>query len=253
MAYTSITITRIGQRSWQFTDNVNVSPISRNKYTGGRFGDYFNFKASGGEILYTDVPWSIIDYVDNVDETTFTPTSAEELFVFLNELDSFFLDSYDSSGGGVITEYTVLEAEDVNIATLAGQAGKAFVVNNTGTKFVLATIGGVTSITGLTEWVTGDVLLPNKFLGTNSTGTKIIQGDIELVVNTPIAVDEFRVVAKGTQGGVPNIEQYVKEIGDRCAGVSSIDGKYYSNLEYNGGDPTDLANYTIKYFDEAVN
>lgn len=254
MAYTSITITRIGQRSWQFTDNVNVSPISRNKYTGGRFGDYFNFKASGGEILYTDVPWSIIEYVDNVDpDNSFTPTSSEQLFVFLNELDNFFLDSYDNGGGGVITDYTVLGAQDVDIATLAGQAGKRLGVNETGTKIVLVDALALTSIKTLEEWVQGDVLLPNKFLLTNNDGTKIIQGDIELIVNTPIAVDEFRVIAKGTQGGVPNVEMYVKEIGDRCAGVSSVDGRFYPNLEYNGGDGSDLGNYTIKSFDEPIN
>lgn len=246
MAYTSITITRIDTDAWIFTDNENVTR-ARDFYKGGFNGEYFHFSASGGEILYNSVPWSIISYVDNVDpENSFTPESPDELFAFLKSLTGFFFGSYDNGGGGIITDYTVLGAIDVAIPTLTGQAGKRLGVNETGTKIVLVDALALTSIKTLEEWVQGDVLLPNKFLLTNNDGTKIIQGDIELIVNTPIAVDEFRVIAKGTQGGVPNEELYVKEIGDVSGGTYSEDGRDYS-LVYNGGTSLTepLNNYTI--------
>ena len=57
------------------------------------------------------------------------------------------------------------------------------------------------------------------------------------IVNSPIQVDEFRVIAKGN-GNLANF----KEVGDYCQGVYSGDGRFYT-LVYEGGNQNDFASY----------
>lgn len=250
---TEVIITRTGQRSWRFTDNINPNTQSKSLYSGDQDGDLITITSYRGSTLYNRVPWQAFEYVDATDPgSDFSFSSADELFDFLNNLEGFFYKG-NTGGGGSITDFNVIDANDVNIPTLLGQGGKLFAVNAAGTDFILIPNSGTQFRIANALDYTGGTFQPNKYLATNATGTSIVQADINQIINTPIAVDEFRVIAKGSQGGVPNSEPFVKEIGDRCAGVSSLDGRFYTNLEYNGGTESDIANYTIKSYDEPVN
>lgn len=250
----AIIITRYAPRSWGIKDvEANTEKLS-NIYTGiiDIISGEVAISSTRGGLILNNRNWAEFTYVDNVDPSeSFTPTNATDLAVRLNELEGFFLHG-SSEGGGGSTDFYIQFAQDAVISTLLGKAGYSLVVDPTGSHFELKQIsGGATSITQLQEWQAGDALQPQKFLLTSNDATKILQGDIDLVVNTPIAVDEFRVVAKGTQGGVPNQEEYVKEIGDFCEGVYSGDGRNY-DLIYKGGDQSLLASYEIRGWSEPL-
>ncbi len=61
--------------------------------------------------------------------------------------------------------------------------------------------------------------------------------------NSPISFLELRLIAKGSHGGVPNIDLTTLEIGDFVEGMKDENTKWKSAM-YNGGDPVNRANYT---------
>ncbi|MFV5702186.1 hypothetical protein ACM55F_09970 [Flavobacterium sp. XS2P12] len=63
--------------------------------------------------------------------------------------------------------------------------------------------------------------------------------------NTPIPYLQLRVIAKGEQGGIPNIgqDEYVKEINDVVEGYKDANF-YWEAARFNGGDGENRNNYT---------
>lgn len=59
----------------------------------------------------------------------------------------------------------------------------------------------------------------------------------------PIPFLELRLIAKGSQAGVPNTDLFTLEIGDFVEGMKDANTKWKSAM-YNGGDPNDRNSYT---------
>lgn len=250
MAYTSLIITKTSANIWKLVDNT-MPEGSDGKFASGfadiGTDDFVTFTTKTGQNLYRQIYYGIVTYIDNLDpENNFTPTSGLDLHTKLLGLGFFG----NGSGGGE-TATTLLELTDAEFPNYFGRAGQAIIVAENEAGFTTVPFSNVQNSTDL-----GDMpseLLPNKYLTTNNDGTAYQLSNIDLIINTPIPVDVFRVVEKGvvydegTDTYVKNTEPFLKQPGDICEGVSSIDGRKY-NLEFLGGDDeSDLSNYIIRY------
>lgn len=226
---------------------IPQQPYSTSDFRGNATGDFLNIKQFNGASAFLNVPATVIRFTDEVEATEEeTFTSGYQAYDRLKEV-GFFVDS-TAGGGGGSTDIAFKDLTDVNVSSFVAYPNYVVSVNEAGTALVLTPRVGVNRIQDALDWA-GGALQPDKYVLTNSAGTGFIQGNIEQIINKPIAVDEFRVVAKGanydegTDTWIANIEPFAKEIGDWCEGVSSTDGKRHV-LVYNGGDETDIANYT---------
>lgn len=248
--YASLTITKITSRSFTIDAiviknglEVPIDQYEASQYTGVRMGDYIYIKTGTGANSFLQVPYNVITYIDTILETNETFTDPAQVVTRLKEV-GFFVDSTAGGGGGGTD--TFKELLDVNVSTFTGRAGYSVVVDSTGTYLELAQRYSASRMTELLDWI-GGALEGNKYIITTAVPPyRVAQADIDQVINKPIPVDTFRVVAKGVNPdtGNPNLEDFIKEVGDWCEGVSGIDGKYYT-LIYLGGDDTDIESYEI--------
>lgn len=244
MSYNSLEIYKRTSRSFTLVkDGVLENESGSNEYDGIFMGNYLYIKTGNGAVMYNQVPYSVITYIDEVEGSApETFTNAFQAFDKLKQV-GFLKDSTTSGGSGSTQSF--IDLDDVNVSTLAGRQGQYVKVNETGTALITAMLYTISRITEALDYL-GGALTANKYLATNASATGFILADIDLIINRPIGVDEFRVIAKGINPdtGNPNIEDFVKEPGDWCEGVSSIDGYKYE-LVYDGGDETQLSSYTI--------
>lgn len=232
---TTITITKLAEYSFRIEDDLGFVD-RQNRYTGGITGDLVTILSMNGAPVYVNEPYTKFFYEDE------DFASADALFVKLQEEDFFWKGSIDGSGGG--GTFRIQDATDFLPSTLIGNQNKVIGVNGAQTGFILYDNNGVSQFVNLTDY-NGGALQPGKYIIVDSTG-KLNQADIDQIINTPIPVNTFRVVEKGVSpvDGSINEDPFIKDLGDKCRGVYSLDGKSYL-LYYNGGDETDIASYTI--------
>lgn len=104
MAITQIKIYKRTSLLWSIYDNTQPSEniednrISSN-YSAESIGDYVTIKTKTGGIMYEKVHYSIVTYIDTIDNANnFTPTSAGDLIAKL-KLQGFFGTEENQSGG----------------------------------------------------------------------------------------------------------------------------------------------------------
>lgn len=126
--YTYIKIIKKAPNVWVFNDSSLPTDayIFANVYSDLVEQDLISFKTKTGGNVYNQQPYSIFEYIDELDGgNDFIPTSALQLHTYLLN-DGFFGDS--SGGGGGAT--TFLELLDVLIPTYAGNALRGIRINS---------------------------------------------------------------------------------------------------------------------------
>lgn len=224
---TSLQITRRNAAYWTLLGSDSPNERDADNYTGTRNGDYLTIKTLTGAVIYKDVYYAYISYIDVAEpENNMTdPPSARELQAHL--IAQGFYVGVDGGGGGTgVSTFKALL--DVNVPSFTGRALQLLRVN-AAEQFV-ESFQYNPKFTDSAEWIGGQ-LLPNQYILTsnevNEDGSAkyIIQAPISQVVNRAFLFDEVAVVRKGytnvdTGGGVieaiPNTEPYLPEYGDYC-------------------------------------
>lgn len=220
MAITSLTITYEGNDVWSYNDNTMPSGATAGAsfYDGTWNLDLVTFKTDNGGILYNNIPYDIIEYIDSTNPSNnYTPTSAKDLIVFLKGIN--FFDKGISGGSGADT---LLELDDVFIANYFGRALQVLRVNaaETGVEsFAAALVQNFTDLLD-TPNVIG-VANKNKFVAVNNAGNALVYVPNPLI-NFTIPIAGFGVfnIAKGYhwEGSdlvLNSAEEF--EIGDFCS------------------------------------
>ena len=251
---TSLVITRKTNKLWVMYVNEAEDPIWSDKYAGDGDGDDITLKTITGAPKVVKVNFNYIEYYDELDSDNnlVNPDSAQQIFSHLQNQEGFFL---SGSGGGSSTVENFTDLGDT-FANYIGRQNQSVVVRSDGLGLTTAAIS-TPRLQDLMNYI-GGAFLPNKYILTSNTtdidgnATSFILGDLNSIINRPPAFDEKPVIHKGftvvDDTVVPNTELYAKEVGDYCRGFAvEEDGVYeYPSMRYDGGDDTDIENYSQK-------
>lgn len=254
---TSLVITRRNAVLWSYVINEGATQAT-GACTGTGDGDYVTVKTFSGAPLALNVPFSVIEYYDANDSDNDLTDPANMLEVVGHFLEQGFFINFTEGGGGGSAATSFKSLTDVAVPTFIGNVGKFVKVINDN-ELGLSDAPGVPSLQQLANYV-GGTFLPNKYILTTNTvdefgnAVGFILGDINSIINRPPLFNEILVIRKGftvVDGVVvPNTEPYAKEVGDYCSGFEVTEVGVYEipSMRYDGGDETDLANYSQKAY-----
>lgn len=138
MPITSLTIIRKAADLWVFTDNETPPGKIRakNAYGGGVDIDNVTIITQTGGIVYNSIPYSVIEYVDEIDPgNSFTPTSALQLFTYLKSVNFF------SSNSGEGSAIALTGLIDALFSDYFGRGGQAVVIDDSELGFTTRDLG----------------------------------------------------------------------------------------------------------------
>lgn len=259
---TSLTITYEGNNVWSYTDNtMPSSDAGASFYDGTWIGDLVTFKTDNGGILYNNIPYDIIEYVDSTDSgNNFTPTSAKALIVFLKGIGFF-----DNSIGGGSGADTFLELGDT-FANYFGRTLQLLRVNagETGIESFTAILAQkFTDLLDTPNAVGGIIGFGNrnKYVTVNSSGTALVYTPNPFS-NFTLPIPDFgvSVLHKGYQWVSGNIvinELQEFEIGDFCSVTLFVnpddenDGVIFIPCaRYKGGSQTLIESFEFNHYEK---
>jgi len=223
--YTYIKIIKKAPNVWVFNDNTlpEDAYIYANVYSDLVEQDLISFKTKTGGNVYNQQPYSIFEYIDELDGgNDFIPTSALQLHTYLLN-DGFFGDS--SGGGGGAT--TFLELLDVLIPTYLGNGGKVIAINNAETGVTTLDVGSFEQNNVprfFTFYYTGTDPLTDEDIVDRLNNIPIVGGGTGFTISeiqTPVIISAIKngltyryifEAGKGTYGSNPSNDVEVSDV-----------------------------------------
>jgi len=256
---TSLVITKRSGNFWSL--NVNESPqgdeIAQDAYRGGVDGQFITIKAANGAILVHQVPFSVVQYIDTLDNANslLNPQSPLELMAHLQDENFFIGNINDGSGSG--DSVTFKSLTDVAVNSFLGLENYILQIDSNG-QYIIAVpnTANTLKLQQLQNYLNNDYFPPDSYIITgsqtdvngNATGFGI--APILNLIDRPAEFNEPKLYRKGYVyiDGVFTVNQevYIAEIGDYFNTIIFNESGYPILYEgrWRGGDMTDLNNFT---------